>query len=365
MDHVAIDLGARKSQICRRRSDATIEEERSIPTMEVPPYLRYHAQSGACRVVLETCSEAFRIADAALEIGHEVRVVPGTLVRSLGVGSRRTKTDKRDAQILSEVSCRIDLPSVHIPSRASRERKTLCAMREALVGSRTKLINTVRGWMRAQGMTIRSGGAESFAARVRERATKDSIDLPSFVDRQLTTIELLSAQLSQADREVKESAESDPVCRRLMTVPGVGPATATRFAAALDVVSRFPNAHAVESYLGLVPGEDSSSERQRRTSITKAGPATLRCLLVQAAHVIRRVRPEDPLVQWSRQIEQRRGKRIAIVAVARKLAGILFALWRDSSAYRPERASSFRVLEAASLQPIPTPLGGTADGRAP
>jgi hypothetical protein len=86
-------------------------------------------------VVVETCAEAFCVADAARQLGHETRVVPATLVKTLGVGARRLKTDQRDARALSEVSCRIDLPSVHIPTTESRDRKTMCGMREALVPS--------------------------------------------------------------------------------------------------------------------------------------------------------------------------------------------------------------------------------------
>ena len=142
MDHVAIDLGAKKSQICVRGADGQILEEKRWPTKDLDTYLAGRPTS---RVIVETCSEAFAVADAATRMGHEVRVVSATLVRSLGVGARRTKTDRRDAQILSEVSCRIDLPSVHVPSRQARERKTLCGMRNALVGTRTKLINSMRG----------------------------------------------------------------------------------------------------------------------------------------------------------------------------------------------------------------------------
>ena len=121
-----------------------------------------------------------------------------------------------------------------------------------------------------------------------------------------------------------------------MTVPGVGPLTALRFVAALDDVTRFESAHQVESYLGLVPGENSSSDRQQRLSITKAGPRALRWVLVQAAWALhtRCRKPEAiPLQLWSHRIEQRRGKRTAIIALARKLAGILYALWRDGSVY--------------------------------
>ena len=142
MEHCAIDLGGRESQICVRSSDGRIVEERRCRTTALPAYLATRPPS---RVVVETCSEAFGIADAALSAGHEVRVVPATLARSLGVGARRLKTDRRDAWALSEVSCRIDLPSVHVPSRQARQRKTMCGMREALVGARTKLLNAAAG----------------------------------------------------------------------------------------------------------------------------------------------------------------------------------------------------------------------------
>jgi transposase len=288
------------------------------------------------RIVVETCSEAFGIADAALELGHEVRVVPATLVRSLGVGSRGQKTDRRDAQILSEVSCRIDLPSVHVPSREARQRKTMCGMREALVGARTKLINTVRGWLRADRRRPRSGEAHTFAARV--RALYQDSKLPDYVERQLRTIDSLNQEIDEADRELAGTAKQDATCRRLMTVPGVGPSTAVRFVAALDDISRFDGAHTVESYLGLVPGQNSSSERQRRTGITKAGPQALRWCLVQAAWAARRTRVKHPMQRWADEIEKRRGKRVAVLALARKLAGILYAIWRDGSTYQPLRS---------------------------
>ena len=335
MEHLAIDLGGRESQICVRSSDGQIVEERRCRTATLPAYLATRPRS---RVVVETCSEAFGIADAALSIGHEVRVIPGTLVRSLGVGARRVKTDRRDAQVLSEVSCRIDLPSVHVPSRQARERKTMCGMREALVGARTKLVNTVRGWLRAEGRRPRSGELTTFAARV--RALYAETTLPTYVARQLRALEALNEQIAEADRELATTAKADPIARRLMTVPGVGPSTSVRFVAALDEISRFRGAHTVESYLGLVPGEDSSAERKRRTSITKAGPTELRWCLVQAAWAARRARRRDPMQRWADEVEKRRGKRVAVLALARKLAGILYAIWRDGTEYEPRRSGA-------------------------
>lgn len=328
MEHIAIDLGGRESQVCVRSADGTILEEKRWPTRELGGYL---ASRPLSRVVVETCAEGFFVADQAAKHGHQTRVVPGTLVRSLGVGERRMKSDKRDARKLSEVSCRVDLPSVHVPSSESRELKTLLGMRDALVGARTMLINTVRGWLRAEAIPIRKS-AEAFVQRVRETMGRE---LPAHVERQLQTIDVLTEQIDQADRQVAERAKKHSVCPRLMSVPGIGPVTSLHFVAVIDDATRFKSAHDLEAYLGLTPGEDSSSLRQRTTGITKAGSTPLRRCLVQAAWSARRARGKHPMVEWSLQVEKRRGKRIAIVAFARKLAGILFAIWRDGTLYSP------------------------------
>ncbi len=334
MQHVAVDLGSKKSQVCVREPDGTIIKESVVPNSTLRGLFKRQPHS---RVILETCSEAFGVADWALEAGHEVRVVPATLVRSLGVGARKTKTDRRDAQALSEVSCRIELPSVHVPSDLARERRRMCSIRQELVSTRTALINCVRGWARSQLLKIPSGKSETFTRRLRDVALKQSDGLPMFIERTLLVLDAVNEQVLDADEELTRLAEQDPVCKRLMTVPGVGPVTSMRFVAALDDVSRFPSAHAVQAFLGLTPGENSSSQRKRRTGITKAGPSAVRGALTQAAWNFRRYFPNDPVVIWAAGIEQRRGKQIATVAVARKLAGILFALWRDGSTYESRR----------------------------
>lgn len=339
MQHVAIDLGGRESQVCVRAEDGRILHESKIATVALGSFLKRQPPS---RVVLETCAEAFGVADQVLSYKHEVRVVPATLVRSLGVGARRIKTDRRDAQVLSEVSCRIDLPSVHVPTELARERRCMCGAREELISVRTALINCARGWARTQLLKLKSGDAVTFSARVREAASKQPSGLPEYIERVLKTVDTLNEQLTAADKELEELAARDPLCQRLMSVPGVGPVTSMRFVAAIDDVSRFPNAHAVQSFLGLTPGENSSSERRQRTGITKAGPAAVRRALTQAAWNLRRYRPLDPITQWAAQIEQRRGKFVATIAVARKLAGVLFALWRDGTRYEPQHGTRER-----------------------
>lgn len=342
MEHIAIDLGGSQSQICVRNRDGQIVLERKQHTVALGSWLR---KRPASRVIVETSAEAFRVADQALACGHEVRVVPATLVKSLGVGSRGVKNDQRDARILSEVSCRIDLPSVHVPSELSRQLKSMCGSRDALITARTKLINNVRGWLRTQLWRVRSGGATSFPTRVRTHAKGLKQVVPEHIERELRVLDLLSEQVADADRQVKRIATEHEICRRLMTVPGVGPVTAVRFVAALDQRERFSSAHAVQSYLGLTPGEHSSSERERRTGITKAGSRHVRTTLVQAAWCALRTRPNDAMVRWAVAIASRRGRFVAVVALARKLAGVLYAIWRDGTTYAANRGAELEQIE--------------------
>lgn len=340
MEHIAIDLGGKESQICVRSADGTIVEEVRWGTRRLGAYLKGRPPG---RVILETSSEAFRVADSALELGHEVRVVPATLVPALGVGAHGIKTDRRDAQVLSEVSSRVDLPSVHIPSELSRSWKATCTAREALVTARTQLVNSVRSWMRCQLLTSSSRSLWTFVKGVRRAALASPQSLPDFIDGQLEVIEVLSDRIARADAELKTLASEHPVCQRLMTIPGVGPVTSIRFVSALDKVERFPNAHAVQCYLGLVPGENSSSTRKRRTSITKAGPPRVRWALGQAAWIFRRTQKLDPLSLWANEVEKRRGKMVAMTALARRLAGVMYAIWRDGTRYEPSRLRSRAV----------------------
>src|SRR5262249_2712382 len=105
----------------------------------------------------------------------------------------------------------------------------------------------------------------------------------------------------------------------------------------------------VQSYLGLTPGENSSSTRERKTSITKAGSPAVRWLLVQATWCALRTRPDDPMVQWANQVAQRRGRQVAVVALSRKLAGILYAIWRDGTCYQSRRGADTLSLPTTAM----------------
>lgn len=341
MEHIAIDLGSRKSQICIRSAGGEIVEERRVDTKALCGVLRGR---GPGRVIVEACAEAFFVADIARGCGHEVRVVPSTLAPALGIGERKTKTDRRDAQKLSEVSTRVELTSVHVPSQQARDIKSECATREALVSARTQLVNMVRGWARQSCVTIGSGTTTTFVRRFLD-AVKEP---PEHLVFALESIDELTKRIVLIEKSLEERAKKNDVCRRLMTVPGVGPIIALRFLAAVDDIGRFANAHDLEAYLGLTPGEHSSGSRTRRVGITKAGSTKLRWALVQGAWAARRKLGHHPMLTWATEVEKRRGKRVAAVALARKIAGILFAIWRSGTTYDPRKA-------AASFPELPTP----------
>ena len=214
MDHCAIDIGGKKSQICVRDSAGAIQYEGVWETPALGDHLRVMPH---CRVILETAAESFLVADQARSAGHEVRVVPATLVRTLGVGARKTKNDKRDARVLSEVSTRIDLPSVHIPSARSREWKTMAGVHDALVGCRTKLINNVRGWLRGQARKPRSGKTDSFPERVGALG-----ELPVYISSELEMIDALSKEIAASEKRFFVATNADPICKRLMTCRASG-----------------------------------------------------------------------------------------------------------------------------------------------
>jgi transposase len=196
-------------------------------------------------------------------------------------------------------------------------------------------VNTVRSFLRQHVKRVRAT-PETLPANVRRALLESQHGLASYIEHLLQAVEALNQQIEQADEELSELARQDTTCRLLMTIPGVGPVTAVRFASAIDDPTRFKNAGQVCSYLGLTPGENTTGFKTRRTGITKAGAPQVRRTLTQASWCIWRHRPNDPLVQWAQRVSERRGKSRAITALSRKLAALMFAMWRSGKPYNPK-----------------------------
>jgi len=334
MDHIGMDAGMVRSHICELTDTGEIVE-REIRT-ERKRLQEVFGGRPRARILIEASTESEWIACCLEECGHEVIVADPNFAPMYAHRSRRIKTDRRDAHALAE-ACRLGAyRPAHRTSPPQRDARALLGIREVLVRTRTRWIVHTRALLRRDGLRLAPGRAENFVARVHDLAL--SPQLAARIAPVVALLRPLNEQIAKLDAQVAIRAREDERAQRLMTAPGVGPVTAVAFVATVDRVVRFRDAHQLESYIGLVPREWSSSEIQRKGSITKAGNTRMRWLLVEAAWCIlrRKKKPETTLLrEWADRIALRRGSHVAAVALARRLAGILYAMWRDGTEYDP------------------------------
>ena len=333
MDHIGIDVHKRESQICILAEGGELIEQRIRTERE-----RFAAVLGErprARILIEASTDSEWVARCLEELGHEVIVADPNFAPMYATRTRKIKTDRRDARALADANLLGAYRPAHRLSDAQRHVRGRLGVRDALVRTRTRYIALIRALLRQHGWRVPSGSADTFIARVR------TLPLPgcrlSEIAPLLAVMRPLNAQLAYADGVIEQLTRPDPNVQRLRTMPFIGPVTAAAFVAAVDDAARFQHAHQVEAYLGLVPRERSSGETQHRGRITKTGNVRVRWLLVQAALSIRRSRnPRTAaLAAWANRIAARRGKKIATVALARRLAGILYAMLRDGTDYTP------------------------------
>jgi len=344
MDYVGIDLHKKESQICILSGGGELSERR-IRT-EPSRFAEMLGERPRARILLEASTESEWVARCLEGLGHAVVVADPNFAPMYATRTRKVKTDRRDARALAE-ACQLGAyRAAHRLSDAQRHVRGRLAVRDALVRTRTGSIALIRALLRGHGWRVPTGSADTFNRRV------VALPLPgrllSEVAPLLAVMRHVNQQLAYSDGVIEAVTRPDERVQRLRTVPSVGPVTAAAFVATIDDAQRFHGAHEVEAYLGLVPRELSSGESQRRGRITKAGNARMRWLLVQAAVSILRCRhPQtDALRAWATRIAARRGKKIAVVALARRLAGILYAMLRDGTTYHPP-AVPRRAAEAA------------------
>jgi transposase len=331
VDHVGIDLHKRESQICIETELGEVIEKRIRTDRE--RFASVFAGRPRAKILLEAMTESEWVARCLEELGHEVVVADPNYAAMYATRSRRVKTDRRDAVTLAD-ACRLGAyRTAHRASDRQRHVRAELAVRDTLVRTRVKCVALVGALLRRHGVHLPSGNVDNFLSRVARQMVPD--EQLQEIAPLLSLIRTTHDEIVAADRRIAAIAADDPVIGRLRTVPGVGPVTATAFVATLDTCERFEGPHQVQAYLGLAPSEKSSGEKQYKGRITKAGNSRARWLLVEAAWAMLRSQRDDtePLRRWAQRIAQRRGMKVAIVALARKLAGILFAMWRDGSCY--------------------------------
>lgn len=334
---VGVDLGDRYSHYCSVDGPSgDILEEGRVPTTR-HGFLRCFGRCGSARVVVEVGTHSPWLSRLLEECGHEVLVANARRLRF--IYAAENKRDRLDARSLARVG-RLDpqllSPIRHRGPRAQRDLALLRA-RDALVSTRTKLINHVRGALKATGRRAPGCSSVTFHRRSLEAIPPD---LEHALQPVVDTIATLTARIRGYDERVEGMCENEyPVTRRLRQVPGVGPLTALGFVLTLEDPRRFHRSRRVGAYLGLRPRLDQSGESNPQRRITKTGDPFLRRLLVGAAHyILGPFGPDSDLRTWGLALAARggaRGKKRAVVAVARRLAILLHRLWITGMAYEP------------------------------
>lgn len=226
------------------------------------------------------------------------------------------------------------VPLAHVLSPERRALRAQLAVRGSLMETRAPYITSIRGLARAGGVMLPTWRTENFTDKLETATVNDT--LRELIAPLVAVLKALEVELARVEATLAGLAERDPIIGLCATVPGVGLIVAATFVSVLDEAKRFRNAHAVGAYLGLVPGESTRGgpSKRRLGGITEQGNTIARAMLVQAAwHILRMRDADDPLRRWADNIALKRGKRIAVVALARKLAGVLWAMWRDGTVY--------------------------------
>ncbi len=330
MVYGAIDLHMRYSQIRIVDAAGQVLREQRVPTTGERLVKAFEGH-GAMRVLLETGTESEWVALALETAGHEAIVADPNYAPMYGEIRRKVKTDRRDVAALAEANRRGWYRATHRVSRPQRALRQILRSRRQLVQMRAGTISLMRSLLRQDGYRLPPSSSERVPTRLA------ALELPSGLRETLAPlwglVETLTREIAGVDGRLATLAKADPIVARLQSVPGVGPVVALTFRAFVDDVARFASAGQVSAAIGLVPREDSSAERRHRGHITKAGPTELRSLLVQAAWACWRSKASGTLRAWVERLAGRRGKRIAVVALARRLSRILFAVWRDQSVF--------------------------------
>ena len=306
--------------------------------------LEFFGRLAPCVVALEACGSAHHWGREIAALGHEVKLIPPAHVKPY---VRRNKTDAADAAAICEAALRpgqrfVPLRSVENQAELMRHR-----VREQLVGQRTALLNALRGHLSEIGVIAPQGASHAY--RLKRLAEGEADDNGEIVVCEavraglaplVKQIDALDEAIEAIDEDLEAKAKVDEKARRLMTVPGVGPVTATAIAATVRDVEAFASGREFAAFLGLTPRQHSSGGKDRSGGVSKMGDRYLRKLLVVGATAVlnHAAGHNDALRRWAKETLKRKAAhkyafKLTAVALANKLARIVYAILRSGAAY--------------------------------
>lgn len=296
--------------------------------------LAFFGRQPRCVVALEACAGAHHWGRELQRLGHDVRLIPPAYVKPF---VKRQKNDATDAEAICEAAQRPSMRFVAVKSEEQQASALVFRGRDLLIGQRTQIINALRGHMAEHGWVAPKG--PSHIARLAE-LLEDEAAVPAaarpVLAAMLEMLAELDRRIAMLDREIARRAREDETARRLMTIPGIGPITATALAALAPPPECFAKGRDFAAWLGLVPRQHSSGGKQRLGAISRMGERSLRRLLIigASAVVLHASKRGAPAGSWLAQMLARKPRMLVTVALANKTARIVWALLKRNEVYR-------------------------------
>ncbi|PZU71434.1 MAG: IS110 family transposase [Brevundimonas sp.] len=335
MFYAALDVSLRSVAVCIIDDEGKVRFERSVPS-DVPDLVRCLNAFGEPihQVGLEAGTLTQHLTYGLREAGFEVVCMEARQVAA-ALSAMRNKTDKHDARGIAQILRSGWYSRVHVKSVESHHLRALLTSRKVIQRKCIDLENEIRGLLKVFGVKLPmrlSRGAFDVAVR-------DTIESDPGLSRALLPMlharQMLFATFMELDRRVRKAAHEDEVCTRFMGIPGVAEITALSFKAAVDDPARFKSSRTVGAHFGLTPRRFQSGEKDNPGRISHAGDSDVRAALYAAANaMLMRSIKWSSLKAWGMRLMKTKGRRRAIVAVARKLAVVLHRMWADGSEFR-------------------------------
>ena len=338
MDHFAgLDVSVKETSVCILDDAGKIVKEAKVASepqalLKVLTNPAYHFK----RIGLEAGPLSQWLFSALAEAELPVICVETRHMQAV-LKAQINKTDRNDARGIARMMRAGLYKPVHVKTLRSQKLRTLLTHRKLLQSKAIAVENDLRGTLRNFGLKVGVVGTVKFEARIRGLVA-DIPDLAGLVEPMLIVRRVLREQIVVLYRRLLAIVKDDEVCRRLMTIPGVGPVVALTYRATVDVPARFRNSRAVGAAFGLTPSKYQSGEINRSGAISRCGDDMMRMMLYEAAQILLvRSTRWSWLKAWAMQIVRRCGLKKAIVALARRLAVIMHRIWVDGTEFRWSR----------------------------
>ena len=366
MPFAAFDLHKREIEAADFDDDGrTTCRQRSPGTREAILAFAKHYLTSLHKVAMEATFNTWAVVDLLAPLVHSITV--GNPLQTRAIAQAKVKTDKIDVQVLGHLLRLGYLPEVWTPDAATRQLRQQTTERATLTNDRTRLQNRIHGILNHRLIATPSpltGAALFQSAGIHwlQQLELDPVGRRS-LDRMLVQLQLIQQQIDSTQAPLAKLAYADPQARLLMTLPGVGFATALALRAALGDLSRFPSPDHAAAYLGLVPSTYQSGDKTYHGRITKRGNSHARWMLIDAAQSVD-AHP-GPLGHFFRKLAKKKGRNVAVVATARKLVTIAWHMLKDNQPYRYAipRSTETKLSRLRLLAGGPRLTGGVAKGQ--